>query len=98
MFRGATVSLIYQKSLLLRGTEVDNAAAVSLMSNDVDRIAFCLEELNECWSRLIEVGIGIPLLARQLGWVSVVPLFVVICEIPFRPFFIMADWVRLTIC
>jgi ATP-binding cassette subfamily C (CFTR/MRP) protein 1 len=47
------------------------------MGADVDRIAFCLEELNECWSRLIEIGIGLPLLTRQLGWVSVIPLVVV---------------------
>jgi len=47
------------------------------MGSDVDRIAFCLEELNECWSRLIEIGIGLPLLTKQLGWVSVTPLVVV---------------------
>jgi len=77
MFRGAVVSLIYQKSLSCNEAYIDTAGAISLMSNDVDSISFCFEELNECWSRLIELIIGITLLARQLGWVSIVPLLVV---------------------
>jgi ATP-binding cassette subfamily C (CFTR/MRP) protein 1 len=80
-FRGATVSLIYDQSFRLRDESYDRTAAVSLMSTDVDRIEFCLEELNECWSRLIEVAIGIPLLARQIGWISVTPLVVIACEL-----------------
>jgi ATP-binding cassette subfamily C (CFTR/MRP) protein 1 len=81
MFRGAIVSLIYEKSLRLNQAHVENTAAISLMSNDVDRISFCFEELNEFWSRSIELAVGIPLLAYQLGWVSVVPLLVVLGEI-----------------
>jgi ATP-binding cassette subfamily C (CFTR/MRP) protein 1 len=77
MFRGATVSLIYEKSLEFREGSFEQSAVVSLMSTDVDEIAFCLEELNECWSRAIELVIGIALLSMQIGWVSVVPLFVV---------------------
>ena len=81
MFRGGMVSLIYDRVLSLREGAFDDSAAVSLMSNDVDQIAFCLEELNECWSRPIEIAIGVPLLTLQLGWVSVVPLVVVACKL-----------------
>lgn len=81
MFRGGAVSLIYNRTLLLEDGVYDESAAVTLMSTDVDQIAFCLEELNECWSRLIEIAIGLPLLTRQLGWVSIIPLFVVICKL-----------------
>lgn len=56
----------------------ENSAVVSLMSTDVDRISQAFELLNECWSRIIELCIGIPLLAFQLGWVSVMPLIVVL--------------------
>lgn len=70
--------LIYNKTLVLKDGTYDKSSAVTtLIGADVDRIAFCLEELNECWSRLIEIGIGLPLLTRQLGWVSVIPLVVV---------------------
>ncbi|KAG0653052.1 abc multidrug transporter B [Hyphodiscus hymeniophilus] len=77
MFRGGMVSLIYERTLTLREGGVDDSSAVSLMSNDVDQIAFGLEELNEVWSRLIEIAIGVPLLTLKLGWVSVIPLVVV---------------------
>jgi len=81
MFRGGMVSVIYNKTLTLTEGAVDDSAALSLMSNDVDHIAFCLEELNECWSRLVEISIGIPLLTLQLGWVSIIPLIVVAREL-----------------
>jgi hypothetical protein len=71
------VSLIYEKSLEFREGSFQKAAAISLMSTDVDEIAFCLEELNECWSRAIELVVGIVLLSLQVGWISVVPLLVV---------------------
>ena len=82
MFRGASISLIYNQSLLIEDNVQNESAAISLMSTDVDRIAICLEEINECWSRLIEVSVGIPLLARQVGWVSIMPLVVVGCRLP----------------
>lgn len=78
MFRGATVSLIYNHTLSLQDGDYDVSAAVTLMSNDVDQITFCLEELHECWSRLLEVIIGLPLLTRQLGWIASMPLVVVL--------------------
>lgn len=59
--------LLYDKTLMLKHGTYDESSAVTLMSTDIDRIVFCLEELNECWSRMIEIGIGLPLLTRQLG-------------------------------
>ena len=67
MFRGATVSLIYQRSLAIKDGLYDEASAVTLMSTDVDRIAECLTEINECWARAVEVAIGITLLASVVG-------------------------------
>lgn len=78
MFRGASVSLIYDKALQTRDGVYDESAAVTLMSTDVDQITECLTELNECWARAIEVTLGVSLLAKQLGWVCVMPLVLVI--------------------
>ena len=36
------------------------------------------DEIKEVWSGLIEVAIGIWLLERQLGWVCVMPIVVII--------------------
>lgn len=85
------VSLIYNRTLLLEDGVYEESAAVSLMSTDVDHIAFCLEELNECWSRLIEIAIGIPLLTMQLGWVSIMPLVVVVCTFKHHNSIFMSD-------
>ncbi|KAK4444931.1 ABC multidrug transporter [Podospora aff. communis PSN243] len=77
MFRGAAVSLIYNHTLVIQDHLYNEAAAVTLMSTDVDNIARCLANLNECWARLLEVIVGIALPSIQLGWVSVVPIVVV---------------------
>jgi len=47
------------------------------VSTDVTQICSCIEDVNEIWSRAIEFAIALPLLTRQLGWVSVVPLIVI---------------------
>ncbi|KAI1128414.1 ABC transporter [Nemania abortiva] len=78
MFRGATVTLIYDHLLLLPVGAYDKSAALTLMSTDVDQIILSLVNLNECWARLIEVLVGISLLALRLSWVSVVPVLIVL--------------------
>lgn len=78
MFRGATISLIYQHALAISSEAYDESGALTLMSTDVDRIILCLIDLNECWARTIEVIVGITLLALQLGWVCIIPLVVVV--------------------
>ncbi|RDW69795.1 hypothetical protein BP6252_08815 [Coleophoma cylindrospora] len=77
MFRSAAITLIYNRSLSLEDRLGDTNGAVTLMSTDVDTIAFCFENLNDSWSRLIEIVIGITLLTQHLGWVSIMPLIVV---------------------
>ena len=77
MFRGAVVGLIYNRTLILHDGVYDESAAITLMSTDIDRIAISLQLLHETWPQLLEVAIGIALLARQLGWVCVFPLIVV---------------------
>ena len=37
------------------------------------------DKLKEAWSGLFEVAIGVWLLERQLGWVCVMPVVVIIC-------------------
>lgn len=77
-FRGAMVCAIYDHLLVLGDTDGNKEATLTLMSVDIDRIAAALPELNETWSQAIEVIVGITLLSLQLGWVSVMPVFLVI--------------------
>lgn len=76
-FRGAMVVLIYSHTLNIQDGLYDESAAVTLMSTDVDNIANTLVTLNECWAEVIEVSVGIYLLARQVGWVSIMPIIIV---------------------
>lgn len=67
----------------------NESSAITLMSTDVDRISMSIQDLHEVWARLFEVIIGTTLLARQLGWVCIMPLLVVgsknhICTLDFR--------------
>lgn len=78
MFRGAMVGLIYDHSLALPDGACPESSAITLMSTDVESIIEALQEVNEIWARLIEVAIGVWLLARQVGAPCVVPIILVV--------------------
>ncbi|KAE9378324.1 putative multidrug resistance protein [Stipitochalara longipes BDJ] len=81
MFRGAIVSLIYAKTLKMRAGGLDESAALTLMSTDIDRLTVSLNNLCEIWAYVIEMAIGIWLLERQIGWICVAPVVLVIVSI-----------------
>ena len=76
-FRGSLVALIYEQTLRL-GADQDELAAVTLMSTDIDRLTMSLSSLNEMWAQTVEIALGIWLLERQLGWVCVAPITIVV--------------------
>jgi len=67
MFRGALASLIFRKTTNLALGALDDSAAMTLMSTDIDSIANGLQNMHEIWANAIEVGLGIYLLERQVG-------------------------------
>ncbi|OBT87528.1 hypothetical protein VE02_03750 [Pseudogymnoascus sp. 03VT05] len=78
MIRGALVSIVYSKTLSIQDGAFDNAAALTLMSTDVDRIASSLQTIHENWANVIELSIAIYLLQRQVGVATVVTVGLVI--------------------
>lgn len=84
-FRGGMVSLIYQRTLEVQAGIYDESKALTLMSTDIDRLIMSLTAVCEIWARVIEMAIGVWLLERQLGWVCVAPIIVVISQ--FTPNF-----------
>jgi hypothetical protein len=60
----------------------DESVAVTLMSNDTGNVAHCWDLFHELWSQVLELCIGMYLLARELGWVCISPLLVVLCRPP----------------
>jgi ATP-binding cassette, subfamily C (CFTR/MRP), member 1 len=74
------VSVIYASTLRLQSEVYDESKAVTLMTTDIDNIANNILNVQEIWARITEVGIGIWLLERQLGWVCVAPVIVTLGE------------------
>jgi ATP-binding cassette subfamily C (CFTR/MRP) protein 1 len=74
MLRGSLVAAIYRKTTEISLTALDNSAAVTLMSTDVERIVMGLKMMHEFWANLIQVGIATWLLQRELGLACVAPI------------------------
>lgn len=78
-YRGGTSSLVYAR-LLAKKSGYNGKAAVTLMSTDVDRTTVSLTKSTEMWAQLTEVIVGIWLLWRQLGALSLAPIGIsIIC-------------------
>lgn len=80
MIRGALIGLIHHRSLHVQSGSYDDADAVTLMSSDVDNLDSTGEMFHETWAQLLEVIVGTTLLAVQIGWLCIVPLFIIFCK------------------
>ncbi|KJR86312.1 ABC transporter [Sporothrix schenckii 1099-18] len=81
MVRGALAGAVYRKTTEQRLDAADDAAALTLMSTDVERIRTGLLTINEYWANIIQVALASWLLERQLGAAFVAPLVVILCSI-----------------
>ncbi|CAK7206573.1 hypothetical protein SEUCBS139899_009369 [Sporothrix eucalyptigena] len=77
MVRGALAGAIYRKTTEQRLDAADDAAAITLMSTDVERIRSGLLIINEYWANIIQVALASWLLQRELGAAFVAPLIVI---------------------
>jgi ATP-binding cassette subfamily C (CFTR/MRP) protein 1 len=73
MFRGALVTAIYRKTTEISIVALDNSAAVTLMSTDVERIVQGCRQMHELWVNIIQVAFATWILERTLGVASVAP-------------------------
>lgn len=78
MVRGMLISAIFKKTTELSITALDNSAAVTLMSTDIERIQGGCRDLHEIWANVIEAGLASWLLKRELGLAFLAPIIVVI--------------------
>ncbi|KAF2257693.1 P-loop containing nucleoside triphosphate hydrolase protein [Lojkania enalia] len=77
MLRGALVTAIFTKTTELSITALDNSAAVTLMSTDVERLILGLRGLHDLWANMLQLGLATGLLSQRLGWACVGPIVVV---------------------
>lgn len=77
--KSALVGLIHAKTMESPSIAYDNGEATTLMSADADSLEGTAEMVHETWAQVVEVLIGIRLLAMQVGWIWPLPLFLIYC-------------------
>ena len=76
--RMGLVGLLHRQCLTMRDSDADGSGAVTLANSDAEDVANSGELVHDLWSKTLELAVGMYLLARQVGWVCVLPLLVVI--------------------
>lgn len=74
MVRGQLISVLYNKATSISITSADPTAALTLMSADIERIDMGWRTAHEIWANLVEIGVAIFLLERQLGIACLIPV------------------------
>lgn len=73
--------MIYRKLTTLKSANVNDSAGMTLMGTDVEQIAENLHLIiTDLWANLIQIGIAIWLLERQLGAVCIAPVILAISK------------------
>ncbi|OJJ03355.1 hypothetical protein ASPVEDRAFT_133501 [Aspergillus versicolor CBS 583.65] len=78
MMRGGLISLIYDTTLQLDMQAANEAAAVTLMSTDIDRIVAGFEWADALWAGPIEIAVAIYMLYTRIGLSCLGPVIMVI--------------------
>ncbi|KAI4279834.1 MAG: hypothetical protein L6R38_004935, partial [Xanthoria sp. 2 TBL-2021] len=78
MARGGLISMLFAKTAFVKANAADPASSLTLMSADIERITNGWQTMHECWASVIEIGVAIYLLERQLGAACAIPLGVAI--------------------
>ncbi|KAK6086716.1 hypothetical protein SCUP234_02236 [Seiridium cupressi] len=67
MIRGGLVAMIFDKTMRLDYSMAKDSEAITLMSADIEGIEPGVELIHEIWASVVELGIGLYLLQRQIG-------------------------------
>lgn len=80
MTRGALTTLLFDRTLEVRGSDEEDGRVVTLMSTDISNVQNSGEMVHEAWGQASEVLGGMLLLAREVGWLWPVPLVFIFCR------------------
>ncbi|KAK9787197.1 hypothetical protein SCARD494_10727 [Seiridium cardinale] len=76
--RGGLISLVHGQTVCTRAMDLGEITAVTLMGTDVERIMTSFRFIHELWACLVEMGVAVFLLQKQVGVASLVPILIVI--------------------
>lgn len=74
--------MLYSKTMDLSIQAADPSSSMILMSADIERITTGWQTIHELWANVIEVGLAIYLLERQLGAACAIPIAVAFGKLP----------------
>ncbi|KAI1326803.1 putative ABC transporter [Xylariaceae sp. FL0255] len=77
MTRSALICLIYEKTMELPSSAHENGETITLLSTDTDSLDGIAEMIHEIWAQIVEVFVGVWLLASQVGWIWPLPLVLI---------------------
>lgn len=81
MVRGTLVGAIYRQTLEVAVNGLDESAAVTLMSSDVERICQAILPIHNVWPSPLEIGLAIWLLQKEVGFALFGPLIITILAV-----------------
>jgi ABC-type multidrug transport system fused ATPase/permease subunit len=81
MVRGSLVNAIYAQTLDLSVTSLEESAAVTLMSSDVERICDAILPIHNLWAGPMEIALAIWLLQKEISLALLGPLFITVLAI-----------------
>jgi hypothetical protein len=76
--KGGLLGLIYQETIKARTADLEETTAIALMGTDVERIGQNFRSIHEIWASVIEIGVAIWLLERQVYLASLAPVAIII--------------------
>ncbi|KAF5694946.1 major facilitator family transporter [Fusarium denticulatum] len=80
MTKGTLVGLINDASLRQSSSSYNDGIAPTLISTDTESVMRFASMFHETWAHVLEVIIGMTMLARQIRWAAPVPLVIIFCE------------------
>ena len=75
--KSALIGLIHEKAMSSPSMLHEDGEATTLMSTDVDGLEGIAQMFHEVWAQILEVAIGVVLLAREVGWIWPLPLILI---------------------
>ncbi len=76
MTRGSLIELAYTKTLEFPATRDTKSKAMTVISTDIETAALGIEDAHEIWASLVQTGLAIWLLERQVLWACIAPCLI----------------------
>jgi hypothetical protein len=78
MMRASMIDMMFRHVTVMRDSDIESSAPVTLMNADIERISSGFRYVHDVWACIVEIPIALYLLWRQLGIASVAPIVVVV--------------------